>query len=100
MWFKNLTLFRFQEPFELMPRQLAEKLQQGVFRPCLSQELLSEGWVPPLGRKASELVHAVNDCLLFSLQVEEKVLPAYSTKYPLPPEALICEMIYRITSLA
>ena len=31
MWFKNLTLFRFAEPFTLSAETLAEKLAQAVF---------------------------------------------------------------------
>ena len=76
MWFKNLCLFRFQEPFVLNATELAERLEQAAFHPCLSQEMLSLGWAPPLGRKAVDLVHAVNGRLLMCLQAEEKVLPA------------------------
>ena len=75
MWFKNLTFFQFQEPFALDASGLAEKLARSEFRPCLSQEMLSDGWVPPLGRHSGELVHEVGDCLLVCLKVEEKVLP-------------------------
>ncbi len=76
MWFKNLTLFRFAEPFAVTAGELAEKLGHAVFYPCASQEMVSLGWVPPLGPKAKDLVHAVNGCSLLCLQVEEKVLPA------------------------
>lgn len=76
MWFKNLTLFRFAEPVAVTAGELAEKLGHAVFYPCASQEMVSLGWVPPLGPKATDLVHAVNGCSLLCLQVEEKVLPA------------------------
>ncbi len=76
MWFKNLTLFRFAEPFTLSAKTLAEKLAQAVFYPCTSQAVNSYGWVPPLGRKATDLVHATGSCLLVCLKTEEKVLPA------------------------
>ncbi len=76
MWFKNLSLFRLQEPFTLNATELAERLGQFAFHPCLSQEMVSYGWVPPLGRKAVDLVHSANGRLLLCLQAEEKVLPA------------------------
>lgn len=76
MWFKNLTVFRFTEPFTLNAEALAENLNRTAFRPCSSQELFVQGWIPPLGRKATDLVHAANGCLLVCLQTEEKVLPA------------------------
>ncbi len=76
MWFKNLTFYRFVEPFTVTPETLAEQLAKAAFRPCGSHELKSTGWVPPLGRKALELVHSVSDCVLLCLQSEEKLLPA------------------------
>lgn len=75
MWFKNLTLFRFSQPFTLAPQDLSAALTQNPFQPCASQELTSHGWVPPLGRNAADLVHAVNGCLLICLQTEDKILP-------------------------
>lgn len=79
MWFKNLAVFQLNEAFP-GAETLAERLAGEPFRPCLSQQLLSDGWVAPLGRKATDLVHAVNDCALFCLQTEEKVLPAAVVK--------------------
>ena len=75
MWFKNLTSFRFTAPFGLEAAEVAEKLSEAVFRPCTSQAMTSHGWVPPLGRKAADLIHAVNGRLLLCLQAQEKVLP-------------------------
>lgn len=75
MWFKNLTLFRFTEPFGLEAAEVAEKLSRAAFRSCDSQAMTSQGWAPPLGRKAMDLIHAVNGRLLLCLQIQEKVLP-------------------------
>jgi recombination associated protein RdgC len=80
MWFKNITLFQLREPFTLSAEQLEEKLVQAAFRPCLSQQMLSDGWVAPLGRKAAQLVHVTDGCLLLCLQIEEKILPAVVIK--------------------
>ena len=76
MWFKNITLFQLREPFTLTVDELEEKLSQSTFRPCLSQQMLSDGWVAPLGRKAAQLVHVTDGCMMLCLQIEEKVLPA------------------------
>jgi recombination associated protein RdgC len=76
MWFKNLTLFRFLEPFTLSAEVLAERLGRFPFRACASLEPVTYGWVPALGPKASDFVHASNGCLLFCLQAEQRVLPA------------------------
>lgn len=76
MWFKNLTLFRTVEPFSSLGEALAARLAQDVFQPCPSFQPSAIGWVPPLGRKAVDLVHAVAGRSLVCLQAEEKVLPA------------------------
>lgn len=76
MWFKNLTLFRFSEPFSINLETLAARLEQHIFQPCPSYQSSAAGWVAPLGRKATDLVHAVAGRWLVCLQVEEKLLPA------------------------
>lgn len=76
MWFKNLTLFQLTEPFPYDATTLAAKLQAAPFRPCLSQELQTHGWVSPTGQQQGELVHAVGPFLLVCLKSEEKILPA------------------------
>ncbi|MBK8181820.1 MAG: recombination-associated protein RdgC [Candidatus Competibacteraceae bacterium] len=76
MWFKNLTLFRFSEPFSPTPETLAEQLPPYAFQPCSSYQPLATGWAPPLGRKAVELVHTVASRSLVCLRTEEKLLPA------------------------
>ncbi len=74
MWFRNLTLFRLQETLELAPEELQEQLAVAAFQPCLSQELGSRGWVPPM--PGDGLVHVVAGSLLICLQAETRVLPA------------------------
>ena len=76
MWFKNLQLYRFSKPFELSAEDLEAQLEQHPFKPCGSQELSSYGWVPPLGRHGSQLVHATNGYYLLCARKQEKVLPA------------------------
>lgn len=76
MWFKNLTLYRLTQPFELTPEQLAEAMEPLTIRPCGSLDPSSYGWTPPLGRISGELVHAANGCILVSARKDERVLPA------------------------
>ncbi len=75
MWFKNLTVFRFAEPFSPTIESLAKQLEQHAFQPCPSHQPNAAGWVPPLGRKALDLVHVVAGRVLLCLRIEEKVLP-------------------------
>ena len=75
-WFKNLTVFRFTEPCTLDPDSLAVALSRSRFRVCGSQDLVTRGWVPPLGGEDGALVHAAGGFWLVCLQTEEKVLPA------------------------
>ncbi|MER2512807.1 MAG: recombination-associated protein RdgC [Nitrosomonas ureae] len=76
MWFKNLTIFRFSEPFAPSLEALAGQLAHYAFQPCASYQPSAAGWTPPLGRRASDLVHGVAGRLLVCLRTEEKLLPA------------------------
>lgn len=76
MWFKNLTLFRFTEPFTLSPVQLAEQLHSMAFRPCSAHEAFSLGWIAPLGKYSEQLVHTANGYIMLCVKQEEKVLPS------------------------
>ncbi|ANE57402.1 MULTISPECIES: recombination-associated protein RdgC [Methylomonas] len=75
MWFKNLAVYRFTEPFELKAEELEQKLQQQPFRACGSHDEFSFGWTPPLGRAADALVHANNGFFMLCGKKEEKVVP-------------------------
>ncbi|WP_305910082.1 recombination-associated protein RdgC [Methylomarinum sp. Ch1-1] len=76
MWFKNLAVYRFTEPFSLSTEKLEQKLEQYRFRPCGSHDESSFGWTAPLGKSAEQLVHASNGFLMLCAKKEEKVLPA------------------------
>ncbi len=75
MWFKNLALYRFTEPFTLSAAELEEKLQPLVFKPCGNQDLFRFGWTPPLGRHSQQLVHSANGFFMICGKKQEKVLP-------------------------
>jgi len=76
MWFKNLALYRFTEPFSLAAEELEEKLADKRFRPCGSQDEFSMGWTSPVGDAAEQLIHASNGFMMLCLKKEEKVIPA------------------------
>jgi recombination associated protein RdgC len=75
MWFKNLAVYRFSEPFTISADQLELKLQQQLFHPCGGQDEFSFGWTAPLGKAADALVHGINGFLMISAKKEEKVIP-------------------------
>lgn len=76
MWFKNLSLLRLTEPFDLNVTELEERLAQRPFRHCTSLEPVSAGWCPPLGKEGQPLAHATGGYLMICMQKEEKILPA------------------------
>jgi recombination associated protein RdgC len=79
MWFKNIHLFRFIKPFTLSAEQFNQQLATQPFVKCGKLELVSTGWVAPFKNAEVEepvLVHAANNCLLFALRKQEKILPA------------------------
>lgn len=76
MWFKNLAIYRFTEPFSLSPEELEQKLQQQAFRPCGGHDEFSFGWTAPQGKASDALVHANNGFMMICAKKEEKVIPA------------------------
>ncbi len=76
MWFKNLALYRFTEPFTLAADELEDKLNDKRFRPCASHDVFSLGWTSPAGNTTEQLVHAANGFIMLCLKKEEKVIPA------------------------
>lgn len=76
MWFKNLAIYRFTEPFTATAEELEQKLQQQPFRPCGSHDEFSFGWTAPLGKASDALVHANNGFMMICAKKEEKVVPS------------------------
>ena len=75
MWFKNLSLFRFTEPFALTAEELADKLETLRFRPCGGHETFSAGWTAPLNKQEQSLIHATNGFIMLCIKKQERVLP-------------------------
>jgi recombination associated protein RdgC len=76
--FKNLQLYRLQQPLPISIDQLADGLATLRFNPPGNQDSESRGWVTPL--KNGGLVHAVGDHWLVSLCIEKKLLPSSVVK--------------------
>jgi len=76
MWFKNARLFQLNEGFGLNAEQFSDALKGDALKACAPMEAVSKGWVSPFGSGSELFVLQSGDALLFTLGVEEKVLPA------------------------
>jgi len=76
MWFKNLRLYRLTETWQHTPEQLNEALETHYFNPCGSLDPVRYGFIEPLGRHGSELVHVTNGYIMICAKKQEKILPA------------------------
>lgn len=75
MWFKNMKIYKFTDPFTLSMKEANDKLAEYPFRPCTSIEAMSQGFVPPNGKENGLLAYAANGITLICLKKEEKVVP-------------------------
>jgi len=91
MWFRNLYLFRFQKPFTTDAETLNDKLAALPFVACGSLETERVGWVSPLGRNGSELVHAAGSMLMVCLRRQQRLLPASVVKEEVDERAAVIE---------
>lgn len=74
MWFKQISLFTFSDAFHLTPESFEEKLKTLAFHDCLPSLAESHGWTNPFSH-SDALVISLNDCYLFCMNSEEKILP-------------------------
>ena len=75
MWFKNLIIYRFTQPFNITTETLSEKLAEHPFRPCGSQEISRTGFVAPIGEQG-DLVHSAGGYTMICSKKQQRVLPA------------------------
>lgn len=75
MQFKQIKIYQLPKGFKLTREQLVEKLTPLQFNQCLPSLPFSYGWVSPYMEENTSLVHELERCLLFSMQIEEKILP-------------------------
>lgn len=76
MWFKQLQLFQLTDSLNYSAEELINKLEPFAFTPCLPSLPESAGWVSPLNEDEMPLVRSINGCLMFCLQIQEKILPS------------------------
>lgn len=77
MWFKQAQILKLSKNHKISSETLSSLLENLAFQPCLPSHASTAGWAPPVADTEDEsLVLTLNECLLFCLQVEEKILPA------------------------
>lgn len=76
MFFRNLTFFRFPKRFAKTLDELDARLEDCRLKPVGPSELMSRGFVPPMGRDAVALSHRVGDAVWITLGGEDRLLPA------------------------
>ncbi|MEI6859359.1 MAG: recombination-associated protein RdgC [Shewanella sp.] len=80
MWFKNLTVYRFNKPFSVDTEALEKSLGDFTFSPCSSQDISKFGFSNALGKQGQTLVHSANNRHLICVTKEEKILPSQVIK--------------------
>ena len=76
MWFKNLAVYRFTEPFSSAADVLEQKLAQAPFRQCGAHDEFSLGWTSPVGKGGDGLLHTSNGFMMICMKKEEKLIPS------------------------
>ena len=76
MLFKQAQLFSLNKALPAQLSSLLPKLEPLIFKNCPPSFSSSHGWVTPTKERDAPLVYSMGQYLLFSLQFEEKVLPA------------------------
>ncbi|WOT04262.1 recombination-associated protein RdgC [Shewanella youngdeokensis] len=91
MWFKNLTVYRFNKPFSVDTESMEKSLEDFTFSPCSSQDISKFGFSKALGKHGDTLVHTAADRHLISATKEEKILPSQVIKEALEDKVLQLE---------
>ncbi|MDO6618668.1 MULTISPECIES: recombination-associated protein RdgC [unclassified Shewanella] len=91
MWFKNLTLYRFNKPFSTDTEALETALADFTFSPCSSQDISKFGFSNALGKKGQALVHSAENRHLICVTKEEKILPGQVIKEALDEKVALIE---------
>ncbi|MCH8501921.1 MAG: recombination-associated protein RdgC [Aliidiomarina sp.] len=82
MWFKNLRVYQFTQPFTWAD-DAEKQLEERRFSPCARHEPMSFGWVSPLNDEDAPLTLQVGQHLLLCARKEEKVMPASAVQIEL-----------------
>lgn len=76
MWFKNIRVFRLEEPITTDINELEKLCETHRFTPCKGQDIERMGWIDVLGKDTNALVHKIGNDLFFRCRNEKKMLPA------------------------
>ena len=76
MFFRNLTFFRFPTSLGKTLDDLDARLEECRLKPVGPSELMSRGFVPPMGRDAQAMSHRIGDGIWITLGGEDRLLPA------------------------
>lgn len=76
LFFKNIYVFAFTQPFAWTIEQMTDALSECQFTPCGATELSHFGWTKALGKHSNNLVHQANGNILICARREEKLIPA------------------------
>ncbi|WP_089728447.1 recombination-associated protein RdgC [Candidatus Thiosymbion oneisti] len=74
--FKNVRLYRLEEPSAIDADGLEQQLSARRFHPCGPLQTASLGWHPPLGEQTQALSHAGNGCIALCARRQERLLPS------------------------
>lgn len=74
--FKNVRLYRLEEPSAIDAEGLEQQLSARRFHPCGPLQTASLGWHPPLGERTQALSHAANGCIALCARRQERLLPS------------------------
>ena len=76
MWFKNLYLFKFDQPFTLNAQQLNDALLSNMIMDCPASQRESVGWTSPFGKDSELMVLANQASFLIRMARQERILPS------------------------
>lgn len=74
MYFKSLMIHALGAPVTW--DQLSDTLGSQIFKPCGKLEPQRQGFWPPLGGLADELVRGVNNCAVICMRTQSRLLPS------------------------
>ncbi len=76
MWFRNLYLFKFENPFNFNAEDLQAALEKNQLDACPPGQRETLGWISPFGRNNELLVLANQGFYLIRMAKQERILPA------------------------
>ncbi len=93
MFFENLKIYRVTEKLStvLLDKTLQESLEQHQFQPCMAQDALKMGWVPPLLQTGGQLFRKIGDDYYFALKRQWRVLKSTMINEELQPRIVAAE---------